>query len=195
MSIRKGEEWGSPVSRPGELVVAATDAELAQLVAPDPAGLYGVSGGSLHRSLGSPPARDDVHLLPMDALRVRFDDRESLAVAHVVARNGWWRGPLLAVVNCAYIGDWNVAPRAHPNDGHFDVVDVSSTMSPRQRFQALRRLAHGNHLPHPAIATRMSEHERWSFDEPRDLYVDGVRKSRCSTLEITILPDHFAIHM
>ena len=110
-------------------------------------------------------------------------------------RNGWWRGALLGVVNCAYIGEWNVAPRAHPNDGRFDIVEVSPTMSVRQRFQARRRLPHANHLPHPAITTRTAEHELWTFDEPRHLYVDGVPRSRCSRLEITISPDHFAIHM
>jgi hypothetical protein len=184
------------VGRPTDLIVAATDARLAQLVDADPAGRYGLSGGDLHRSLGSPPARDDMQLLPMDALRVRFDEEEdAIAVAHVVARDGWWRGALLGVVNCAFIGDWNVAPRAHPNDGHFDVVEVSSTMTIRQRLEARRRLPHGNHLPHPAIAVRTAESGVWIFEQARDVYLDGVRRGRTTRLEITISPDHFSIHM
>jgi putative lipid kinase YegS-like protein len=194
MTIRKGEEWGSPVSRPADLVIAAGDAELARLIAADPSGAYGLGGGDLFRSLGSPPLRASMQLLPVDALRVRVDDQELLAVAHVVARIGWWRGPLLAVCNCAYLGAWNVAPRAHPNDGHFDVVEVAETMSLRQRWQARRRLPLGTHLPHPAIAVRTAESAAWSFDPPRTIYLDGVERGRASRLEITISPDHFSIH-
>ena len=133
--------------------------------------------------------------LPLDALRVRLDDVDMLAVAHVVARHGWWRGPLLAVLNCAYIGDWNVAPRAHPNDGRFDVVEVSAAMSVRQRLQARRRLPLGTHVPHPQIAVRTAESAVWQFDTPRDVYVDSVARGRATRLEIVIAPDHFSIHM
>ena len=195
MTIRKGEEWGTAVSQPASLVVAADDAELAQLVAADPAGAFGVSSGDLHRSLGSPPARSDLRLLPLDALLVRLDDAEVLAVAHVVARNSWWRGPLLAVLNCGEIGTWNVAPRAHPNDGRFDVVEVSTAMSLRQRWQARRRLPLGTHVPHPAIATTTAEHGVWTFDTPRDIHVDGVRRGRATRLEVMLSPDHFSIHI
>lgn len=195
MTIRKGEEWGTPVSRPDDLVLAATDAELARLVSDDPTGSYGVGGGDLYRSLGSPPPRSDMQLLPIDALRVCVDDEEMLAVAHVVARNGWWRGPLLAVLNTGYLGHWNVAPRAHPNDGHFDVVEARAAMSLRQRWQARGRLPSGTHVPHPAITTRTGEWDVWQFEQPRDVYVDGTRRRRVRRLEVAISPDHFSIHM
>ena len=48
----------------------------------------------------------------------------------------------------------DVAPRAHPNDGRFDVVEVSAAMPARARLQAWRRLATGTHVPHPDITTR-----------------------------------------
>ena len=195
MTIRKGEEWGSPVSRPANLVWVATDAELAQLVEADPRGAYGLGGGDLSRSLGSPPARNDMQLIPMDALQVRVDEQEMLAVAHVVARNGWWRGALLGVLNCAYIGDSNVAPRAHPNDGHFDVIEVSDAMTIRQRWQARRRLPLGTHVPHPAIVLRTAESAVWSFEQPREVCVDGVHRGRATRLEVAVAPDHFSIHM
>ena len=198
MTIRKGEEWGSPVSSLTNLVVAGSDAELAQLVARDAGPAYGLSGGDLHRSVGAPPrpgAGREVRRLPLDALQVRVDDHVTLAVAHVVARNGWWRGPLLAVLNSPYVGDWNAAPRAHPNDGRFDVVEVSEAMSIRQRLQARRRLSLGAHVPHPGIAVRTGENAVWTFERPRDVYVDGVVRGRATRLEITICPDHFSIHI
>jgi hypothetical protein len=193
--IRKGEPWGVPMARPSDLVVAGSDAELAELVTRDAAGVYGLRAGDLHRSLGAPPERATMQLLPLDALLVRLDDEEALAVAHVVARNGWWHCPLLAAVNCAYVGEWNVAPRAHPNDGRFDVVEVSADMSSRQRLQARRRLPLGTHLPHPDIAMRTAESMAWTFDEPRDVYLDGIRRGRATRLAIEISPDHFSIHM
>jgi putative lipid kinase YegS-like protein len=195
VTIRKGEPWGAPVPRPADLVLAGSDAELARLVAGDAEGVYGLGGGDLYRSLGAAPPRATMQRLSLDALRVRLDDVEWLAVAHVVARGGWWRGPLLAVLNCAYIGEWNVAPRAHPNDGRFDVVEVSARMSVRQRLQARRRLPLGNHVPHPQITVSTAEAAAWDFDAPRDVYVDGVRRGRATRLEIAIAPDHFSIHM
>jgi hypothetical protein len=195
MTIKNGQPWGTPVARPVDLVVADGDAELAQLVARDASGAFGVGGGDLHRSLGAPPGRDPMQRLTVDALRVRIDDQEVLAVAHVVARTGWWRGPLLAVLNCPYVGAWHVAPRAHPNDGRFDVVEVGAGMSVRQRLHARRRLPLGDHLPHPQITVRTAESDAWTFQSPRDIYVDGVRRGRTTRLAVVISPDHFGIYI
>ena len=195
MTIRKGEPWGAAAPKPADLVLADDDAELAQLVARDAAGAYGLRGGDLHRSLGAPQQRDTTQRIPIDALRVRVDDHELLAVAHVVARKGWWRGALLAVLNCPYIGEWDVAPRAHPNDGRFDIVEVRAGMSLRQRLQARRRLPLGSHVPHPEIDVRTAESATWTFDAPRGVYVDGVPRGRATRLEVAISPDHFSIYM
>src|SRR5262245_59005451 len=195
MTIRKGEQWGTPTTRPTDLVVAGSDAELAALVARDPGGEYGLRGGDLYRSLGAPPERETMQRLPLDALMVRADDGdEVLCVAHVVARNGWWTGPILAIENCGYVGHWNVAPRAHPNDGRFDVVEVSGSMSVRQRLQARRRLGAGTHVPHPDITIRTAESGEWRFGRPTNLYLDGVQRGRCTRLMVTIAPDHFSIY-
>jgi hypothetical protein len=195
VTIRRGEPWGAPTPRPPDLVIAGSDAELAAMVADDPHGAYGLGGGDLHRSLGVPSHAATMQRLPIDALRVRLDGVECLAVAHVVVRDGWWRGPLLAVLNCGHVGTWDVAPRAHPNDGRFDVVEVDAGMSIRQRLAARPRLPLGTHVPHPQIAVRTSERDVWTFDAPRTVYLDGVRRGRAARLEVVILADHFSIHM
>jgi len=195
VTIKKGEEWGTPSARPDDLVVAGTDAELAALVTRDPAGSYGLNGGDLYRSLGAPPARDPMQRLPVDALLVDLDDERRLAVAHVVARNGWWTGRIVVASNCGYVGEWNVAPRAHPNDGRVDVIDVDPKMPVRQRLQARRRLRLGTHLPHPLLTTRVVGSAVWTFDAPTTVYVDGVRHGRCSWLGVEVSPDHFAIYL
>lgn len=196
MTIRRGEEWGATVARPAGVVVADSDAELASLVRRDPSGVYGLSGGDIFRSLGSPAPRDPLQRLPMDALEVRLDDREpTLAVAHVVARRGWWRGPLLAVMNADHVGDWNVAPRAHPNDGRADAVEVDPAMSLRHRWQARSRLTQGTHVPHPSITVRTLTEATWTFPRPVDVQLDGVAHGRAARISVTVLPDHFAIHV
>ena len=196
MTIRRGEEWGRTVARPADLQIAGSDAELAALVARDPSGVYGLAGGDIFRSLGSPEPRDPLQRLPMDALEVRLDDGEPvLAVAHVVARRGWWRGPLLAVMNADHVGAWNVAPRAHPNDGKADAVEVDPSMTLRHRWQARDRLPQGTHVPHPSITVRTVTESVWTFARPTDLRVDGVDHGRATRLAVRVLPDHFAIHV
>lgn len=195
MTIQRGQEWGVTVERPGALMAAADDADLARLVLADRHGCYGLSGGDLFRSLGSPDPRDPVQRLPIDALAVTIDDREALAVAHVIVRRGWWRGGLLAVMNADHVGAWNVAPRAHPNDGRFDVVEVDAAMSLRHRWQARGRLPHGTHLPHPDIAVRTATEASWAFPRPRRVWIDGVAAGAVSRLAVSVLPDHFEIHV
>jgi hypothetical protein len=193
VTIKKGEEWGTPSARPDDLVVAGTDAELAALVTRNPSGSYGLNGGDLFRSLGAPAAREPMQRLPVDAMLVDIDGERRLAVAHVVARNGWWTGPIVVASNCGYVGEWNVAPRAHPNDGRVDVIEVDPAMPVRQRFQARRRLPLGTHLPHPHLATRVVESAAWTFDVPIAVHLDGVRQGMCSRLGVEVSPDHFAI--
>ncbi len=195
MTIKKGEEWGRPVARPAGLRIAETDAELADMIAANLAAPLGVAGGDLYRSVGSPPSRDEMHCLPVDILEVIADDRHTIAVAHVVARRGWWRGRIIAACNVDRIGEWDVAPRAHPNDGRFDVVEVDPAMSVRQRWQARRRVVTGTHLPHPHIASRTATEREWTFDRAHPIWVDGRHISDARHLRVSIRPDAAEIHV
>jgi diacylglycerol kinase family enzyme len=128
-------------------------------------------------------------------MHVEADGVLAVAVAHVVVRGSWWRGPILAVCNVAYIGDWNVAPRAHPNDGRFDVVMVASGMSVRHRWQARTRLALGTHVPHPDITIRTGTEASWEFERPRRVWIDGVEWGEVSALTVTIEPDAYTLYV
>lgn len=136
--------------------------------------------------------------MPIDLLRVTTDGGEHVAAAHVVARRagplGWWCGPLVAVVNAEHIGRWDVAPRAHPNDGRADVVEVSAAMGRRARWQAWRRLPSGTHAPHPAITMRRIRDERLEWDEPLAVWIDGVLVGRSRSLAVAVLPDAATIY-
>ena len=195
MTIRKGEEWGSSVERPKHLAVARSDRELAALVADNPNQAVGVSGGDLFLSVGAPRERDPLFRLAMDLLQIEADGVQHFAVAHVVARRSWWRGRIVEAMNVDHLGEWKAAPRAHPNDGRFDIVEVDPAMTMRQRLQAHGRLVQGTHVPHPRINTSTSTRATWHFDRPHRLWIDGEPVGSVHEMTVSILPDAFAVHV
>lgn len=203
MTIKRAGEWGVVVPTPSGALAVGSDAELAEaLERREPRALV-VRGGDLHRAVGA--RRDPATSLrvPIDVLRVEADGQTFLAVAHVVvgppAWLGWWTawrgGRLLAVMNAEHIGAHDVAPRAHPNDGRFDVVEVSAAMPARARLQAWRRLATGTHVPHPDITTRRGVDEQFCFAPPGALRVDGRDRGLVRSLSVRVEPDAAVIHL
>ena len=131
---------------------------------------------------------------PVDLLRVEADGRSFTAIAHVLVRRSWWRGPIVALMNADHLGRWDVAPRAHPNDGLADVIDVDPMMGVRARWQAWRRLSTGTHLPHPLMHNRRTTAESWTFERPLRLWVDGVARGTVRSLRVTVEPDGATVH-
>lgn len=193
MTIRKGEPWGEPVDRPADLHVLGSDAEVAEAVRTGAPGPIGLSAGDLHRAVGAPPPRGKMQRLPIDVLDVTADGRTFVAAAHVVARRRWWSGRIVVATNVDHIGDWNLAPRAHPNDGRFDVLEVDPDMTVRQRWQARTRLDTGTHVPHPMISVRTATTMAWTFARPQGIWVDGVRVAEASELSVALRPDAAAV--
>lgn len=204
MTIRPGSPWGAVVDRPSGAIQVDSDAALAGAIAADRASdgettrAAVVTGGDLYRTVGGASPGQVVRRYPIDVMDVRIDGREVLGVAHVVARSGgplgWWRGPLLAVMNVGRLGAWDVAPRAHPNDGRLDTVDVAAAMTMRERWQARRRLPSGVHVPHPRIALARPTTLSRRFDRPTQVWVDGVAHGSVSSLSVTIQPDGATVY-
>lgn len=203
MTIRKGEPWGESGIVPDDLVVVHSDRALAAVVArrriegavPTPIGL---AGGDLARAVGAVggarfAAGTAATILPIDLMRVTVDGEHRWVVAHVVARRpgrfGWFRGELVAAMNGQYLGRWDVAPRAHPNDARVDVVRVDAAMSIRDRWRARSRLPHARHLPHPSITVRSASHVTIETTFPLTVWLDGVRWRSTARFEITVEPD------
>ena len=92
-------------------------------------------------------------------------------------------------MNVDRLGRWDAAPRAHPNDGRADVVEVAADMGLRARWQARSRLSSGTHLPHPQLTNRRITDETWTFDRPRRLWVDGVKRGTVRSLRVAVEPD------
>jgi hypothetical protein len=198
VTIAKGSSWG----RPGALVDGAPtvrdDASLARLVEQGRVDVpIGLLGGDLHRTLGSPPADRmlgaDGMVFPIDVLEVRLDGRPAIvAAAHVVARSGpWWRQQSVAAMNASFVGELDLGPKAHPNDG---LVDVTIGRLPlRDRRLARRRMRSGSHVPHPALAT--SRVRRWEveLDRGTPVWLDGVAQGAARHVVIEVVPDRCSV--
>ena len=200
MTVRRGSPWGEAGDAPADLVVVEGDAAARRVVeearraaAPVPA--LGLARGDLCRTLGGrgdrsrlAPGTDGVRA-PVDLGSVLVDGRHHWFVAHLVARRSWWRGPIVAVMNAEFLGDWDVAPRAHPGDGLLDVVRVAAGMSLAERLRPRRRLPAGAHVPHPAITIERRPAVQLAFDRATPVWLDGVPVGEARNLSVRLEPD------
>lgn len=197
MPIVRGVDWGEHGPLPGNGVIVRSDAEARRVVeqarrsgaAPPPLGLL---GGDLCRTLGgtgdAERLRSDAAVrLPVDLGAVLLDGRIHWFVAHLLARRRWLRGRILAVMNAEWFGEWRLGPRAHPDDGLLDVSD--GDLAPRDRWKARRRLATGDHLPHPGIRVRRVAAFQEEFDPPLRVWLDHEPAGLARVLSVRVEPD------
>ncbi len=200
MTIRKGEAWGIVGPAPADVQVVHTDAAAREWVlrAGERLRPLGLGGGDLARTAGGGrPDRftGDVLHASFDAVRVEADDGDTTwSVAHVVARRGWLTGPVLFAMTAQYLGRYDVAPRAHPNDGLVDVL-ATATMPARARLAARHRARTGTHLPHPDLTVARTAEHRAEFDRVVVVWVDGVRWRTTRTLHLTVEPDAYTAYV
>ena len=86
-----------------------------------------------------------------------------------------------------WLGDWDVAPRAHPGDGRLELVEA--TLSAGERLKARRRLPTGTHLPHPGIRIRRAESVQRDLPRGHAVWLDGERLGPAHALSIRVEPD------
>lgn len=199
MTVRRDAPWGEPGGLPTGGVVVADDAAARRIVeaarrAGDALPALGLAGGDLCRTLGGRGDRARLTQgagvrVPVDVGSVLVDGRHHWFVAHLVARRGWWRGRIVAAMNAEYLGDWDVAPRAHPGDGQLEWVEVAATMGLADRLRAVRRLPAGAHVPHPAIRIGRRAAVQVAFDRPTPVWLDGERVADARNLSIRVEPD------
>lgn len=202
MTIRKGEQWGSRIKMPSHIRQVHSDAEIAQCSSSD---FISIKGGDIHFALGSPvllQSELDCTLLQLDALHVHVtlvDGSRSDSFAASCVQIGRFfsplhRGRFICLTNGGIVGGRNIAPRAHPNDGRFDVMTIDASMSIRDRLTARKKAVTGSHLPHPLISVRQGD----AFTEQRrgrheSLSIDGVDIPKWSEISVSILPDYWQI--
>lgn len=195
MNLRKGEPWGEPGPRPPDAIVCDSDAAAADVVnerrvAGAELPVIALTGGDLCRTLGGgrrPIDRPDATRALVDIGRADLDDGPHWFVAHCISRRRWWHGPFVVVMNAAFVGTANAAPRAHPGDGRFDVIEGRLSWS--DRWKARSRLASGTHVPHPGLNQRRVSLGRWEFDRPMPMWLDGRATPPSGNLTVTVEPD------
>jgi hypothetical protein len=196
MTIEKGQPWGTAGALPPGAIIVRGDAEARAVVerarrAGEPLPTLGLLGGDLCRTVGG--AGDEARLrsdeavrLPVDLGAALIDGRLHWFVAHLVARKRWWRGRIYAAMNAEYLGQWDVAPRSHPNDGLLDTFEV--TMSVGERLKARSRLPTGTHVPHPGIKVRRVAAVQVDV-AGLDIWLDGELVGPARSLSIRVEPD------
>jgi hypothetical protein len=195
MPVRRGEAWGHEGVLPADGIVVRSDAEARAVVeearraGQDPPAL-GLLGGDLCRTLGG--SGDEGRLqeggvvAEVDVAAALIDGRLHWFVAHLVARRSWLRGPIVALMNAQFLGDWDVAPRAHPGDGQLEQLHV--TMRAGERMQARTRLPSGTHVPHPRIHESRVAFTQLELTKPTPIRLDGDVVAHARSVSVRVEP-------
>ena len=205
MTIRKGAPWGAPGALDPAAPVVVDDASARQhlqrlLDEGAPFGELGLTGGDLHRTLGS-PHHDEQDLrsgrgvrYPVDVGIASLDGGGELVflshlVAHPRRRVRWWSRRTVAVMNATHLGELDLGPRAHPGDGRLDLTDGRLPLG--QRRAGRRRARSGTHLPHPDLHTHSAAELEVVGDGGGHLHVwlDGSYAGTASRIEVTCRAD------
>ncbi len=196
--ITRGELWGVPTTRTQADLVVNGDLELATSSTDNRLIL---NGGDIAHSLGDPQAPAigaSCTEVPIDALRLTITLRNGntitqIASSHVMIGN-WFRNRLICVTNGGFIGLKNVSPRAHPNDGFFDVMSLHSSMGIQDRYLARQKSILGTHTPHPLVETsRARTIEFLPLFHSETLRIDGRRIRSWGSIHIEIVPDYWRL--
>jgi hypothetical protein len=205
VTIEKGQPWGRPARDvpATDATVARTDAEVREIAerarrAGEPVPPIVLLGGDLWRTVGGTGDEDhargpDAVALPCDLGSVLLDGRQHWFASHLVARRSWWRGRVLVAMNAQFLGRFDVAPRGHPNDGRFEVLDVAPSFGLVDRVKAWRRLPTGTHVPHPQISVRRVQAEQDTLDPPLPVWLDGVAVGTVRQLSLRVEPDALTV--
>ena len=201
MAIKRGEEWASRGALPDGGVIVRDDAEAHHVVdaarrANLPVPPLGLLGGDLCRTLGGIGDEERLHsqhatTAVCDLGSVVLDGQTHWFVSSLVARRAWWRGRALVVMNAAWLGPWNIAPKAHPGDGLLDALDIS--VGPTQWLAVRRRMHLGDHLPHPGITVRRTAALQVELQLPMEIWLDGVPAGRARDLSVRVEPDALTV--
>ena len=197
MSIRKGTDWGRPGPVPDDAIFVNSDAEANEAVgdarrARRPIPPLCLLGGDLARTLGVADNEASLRAgegtqLQTDLGMALIDGRMVWFVSHLVARRSWWRGPIVIAANAAFLGVYNIAPRAHPGDGRIDLIEADPSLS--ERLKARSRLRSGTHVPHPQIKVRRCRAAQMELTRPTPVTVDGINVGEARTLSIRVEPE------
>jgi diacylglycerol kinase family enzyme len=99
------------------------------------------------------------------------------------------------------VGSKEVLPKAHPNDGRFDLLVVEKEMKLSQRLQAWRRITTTSHIPHPLISTQQLPSYEWALGGKNArsrrirMAVDGEDVGPVTGARFEIIPDALTVYL
>jgi hypothetical protein len=201
VTIQKGAAWGHVESTPFTLVVAPDEHAAARAIGRGATHVQLLSGDLL-RALG--PVGQQTRLapgqpslqLPCDVMRVSINEDESFAAVGSVIIGSHWR-PRAWLATGGFLGDLNVAPRAHPNDGILDVLGFDPGLGVRGLLTIRRRMSRGDHLPHPMLSMHRDADFEWASNDvrggPARVVVDGRNHGRARRVRVVVHPDAFTL--
>jgi hypothetical protein len=202
MTIRKGEGWGIRISTPTSVRIVNSDAELSRCSRSD---FVSLCSGDIHQTLGSPrmvESGGECTLLPIDALHVVVllldGSSQIFTAASRIEINSFLssfsRKRYVCVTNGGIVKGRNLTPRAHPNDGRFDVLVIDSSMSFRNRLLAHKKAVTGTHLPHPQISVhQVDTYNSKNVGRGESLAIDGTTIANWTEISVMILPDYWQV--
>lgn len=155
--------------------------------------------GTLRLALGLASRADRTRVrVTCDQLRVAIEYRDRTRVEHalgnvlvvgrgirpaiwIATNSGWWRRR-------------HIVPRAHPNDGFVDVLEIHREMPWPQRMRAYVRALRADHLPHPSM--RVVRGERYAIEGhgPYSVWTDGSYAGRADRVHVEVIPDALEVH-
>ncbi len=196
MTIEKGMPWGSVQPAPHDVVIASDEASAAQAFR-NGARYVALQSGDLLRALGkgdgigAATLAGNCLVLPCDVFRVTLDEHtEVVAVSSVMVGSRW--KPRWWVTSGGFLGDLNVAPRAHPNDGFADALRFDD-VTMRTLWAMRRRMRLGDHLPHPRLTMTRAAEVLWQGARSAPVWVDGKLHGRFRNVQIVVQSDAFSL--
>jgi hypothetical protein len=203
MTIRKGQEWGHFEDRPNDLQVVADDFAAGELITNQTLDLesplkISIVNSGLSRTLGIKNASlriDQMLCTKFDVIEASCTPVDSVNVTrrcfigYAFVYQNLIFGRTIAILNSSFVGKRDWAPKAHPNDGKFDVIELDSSMSIRQRLTAFRLMKSGSHLPHPKIRYTQAQEFVFSGERSASMSIEGVRVGVIRHCVFKVLPD------
>lgn len=184
MPISPGSEWGASASIPQNAHVISSDRQLGVHLRDSSAkDVHGksllVTGGDITHVLGVKNRSLDTGCVRVviDAIAVSYTDihgsqHTDVCVGSLSISRRFQRGTISVVTNSGLWRGYEVAPRAHLNDGKLDIFEVSGAMRWSQRRLMWRKTATGTHLPHPLLSYSQGDFFNWEGN-PLRLEIDG----------------------
>jgi len=128
---------------------------------------------------------------PVDLGVALLDGRLHVFVAHLAAHTRTWGATFLVAMNAEWLGEWDLGPRSHPNDGLLDVTEGS--LGWRDRLSARRRARSASHLPHPGLRTTRVSVGTWTFERAVPVHLDGELEGRFRDVVLRVEPDALTV--